>query len=109
MTAAEIDELRRTVSDLRQELLEAEETIQAIHDGRVDAFVVGRDERDRVYVLESIEGPFRIPVEPMPQGAVTIAPDGTILYVNQQAAALLGRPRERLVGCPFQNFVIEAD
>jgi PAS domain S-box-containing protein len=109
MTVTEVDELRRRIASLRQQLLEAEETIRAIHDGRVDAFVVGRNERDRVYMLESIEGPFRILVERMQQGAATVAADGTILYVNQRSAALLGRPRERLVGRPFRSFVTEAD
>lgn len=109
MTVTEVDELRQRVVSLRHELLEAEETIRAIHDGRVDAFVVGGNERDRVYMLESIEGPFRILVERMQQGAVTVSADGTILYVNHQSAALLGRPRERLVGCAFRTFVTEAD
>jgi PAS domain S-box-containing protein len=109
MTASEVDELRQKIATLRHELLEAEETISAIHDGRVDAFVVGGSERDRVYMLESIEGPFRILVERMQQGAVTVSPDGAILYVNYQFAALLGRPRERLVGLPFRSFIVWAD
>ncbi|MGH8196360.1 MAG: hybrid sensor histidine kinase/response regulator [Woeseiaceae bacterium] len=109
MNVTEVEELRQRVASLRHSLLEAEETIRAIHDGRVDAFVVGGNERDRVYMLESIEGPFRILVERMQQGAVTVSADGTILYVNDQSAALLGRPRERLVGCPIRSFVTEAD
>lgn len=105
----ELDQLRQEVSRLQGQLLEAEETIRAIHDGRVDAFVVGANQRDRVYLLESIDGPFRILVERMQQGAVTVAADGTVLYANRQLSSMLDRLHERLVGRQFRELVIEED
>ena len=102
---SDAEALRAENSRLRAELQEAEETIRAIRDGRVDAFVVGRDAPDRVYALESAVGPYRILVEQMQQGAVTVAPDGTVLYVNRGFSLLLDRPREELVGSQFRSLV----
>jgi len=109
MSASEADALRQEVEKLRQELQEAEETIVAIHDGRVDAFVVGRNAADRVYALETAVGPYRVLVEQMQQCAVTIAADGTILYANRQTSSLLGRSPAELVGSSFRTLVAEAD
>lgn len=106
---SQLERMKQEVAKLRAELREAEECIQAIHDGRVDAFVVGERDRDRVYLLESVDGPFRILVEHMQQGAVRIAGDGTVLYANACFANLAAQPRERLVGRPFSRFVLAAD
>lgn len=105
----ETEALRQEVQHLRQELQEAEETIRAIRDGRVDAFVVARNAPERVYTLESGFGPYRILVERMQQCAVTVAPDGTVLYVNSQSSTLLNRSPAELVGSSFRTFVADAD
>ena len=106
---SETKALREEVQHLRQELQDAEETIRAIQDGRVDAFVVARDAAERVYTLESGSGPYRILVERMQQCAVTVAPDSTVLYVNCQSSTLLDRSPAELVGSPFRSLVAEAD
>ncbi|MEX2123279.1 MAG: ATP-binding protein [Woeseia sp.] len=108
MNNADAEALRRENERLRRELQEAEETIHAIRDGRVDAFVVGRNAPDRVYTLESGSGPYRVLVEHMQQGAVTVAVDGTILYANGRFSTLLGRSREHLVGRSFRDLVAES-
>ncbi len=41
----------------------------------------------------------------MSEGAVTTAPDGTILFANDRFAELAGAPRDRLVGTPFSHYV----
>jgi PAS domain S-box-containing protein len=106
---SETEALRQEVEHLRHELQEAEETIRAIQDGRVDAFVVARDAAERVYTLEGGSGPYRILVERMQQCAVTMAPDSTVLYANCQSSTLLGRSPAELVGSPFSALVAEAD
>lgn len=104
-----LEELQQEIAQLRGQLRDAEECIQAIHDGRVDAFVVGARDRERVFFLESSDGPFRILVEHMQQGAVTLGPDGTVLYANERFAGLLERPREQLVGQRFTRFIASED
>jgi PAS domain S-box-containing protein len=109
MTTSEADALRQEVSRLRHELQDAEETIRAIRDGRVDAFVVGGSVPERVYTLETAVGPYRILVERMQQCAVTIAADSTILYANRQTSSLLDRSPGQLVGTFFRELVAEDD
>ena len=83
-------------ADLRRRLEEAEEVIRAIRTGAVDAFVVEAAHGNRVYTLESADRPYRLLVEQMQQGAVTLSADGGIAYCNRRFADLLRRPHERL-------------
>ena len=68
------------IAGLRLRLEEAEETIRAIHSGAVDAFVVEVPNGARIYTLETADRPYRLLVEEMQQGAITLSDDGTIAY-----------------------------
>jgi PAS domain S-box-containing protein len=77
----------------------ADETVQAIHQGDVDAVVVMRDlEGPQVILLHGAEEPYRVLVERMSDGALTAGPDGVILYVNDRLCELTGSPSAHLVG-----------
>lgn len=104
-----LDDVLRENEELRYRLEEAEDTIRAIRTGQVDAFVVTGAERDQVFTLETADRPYRLFVETMQQGAVTLAGDGTILFCNEYFVDLLARPPERLAGASFRQFVAEAD
>ncbi len=93
------------IAGLRLRLEEAEETIRAIRSGAVDAFVVEVPNGARVYTLETADRPYRLLVEEMQQGAITLRDDGTIAYCNRRFADLVGRPSERLMGIAFRDFV----
>ncbi|HYZ71491.1 MAG TPA: ATP-binding protein, partial [Chthoniobacterales bacterium] len=87
-----------TEEELRQlqgELRDAKETLEAIRNGEVDAIVVTGD---RVYSLAGAEHPYRVYVEQMHEGAVTVAADGLILYCNQRFADMVGAPLEAVIG-----------
>ncbi len=88
---------------------EAEETLAAIRLGQVDAFLIATAKGDRVYVLQGTEHPYLVYVRSMSEGAVTTAPDGTILFANDRFAALVGAPRDRLIGTPFSQYVCPPD
>ena len=90
---------------LRRRLQEAEDTINAIRDGHVEALVVNAPDGEQVYTLRSADQPFRLMVEQMREGALTLAADGTILYCNQRFAELTGRPAERIAGQGFEHFL----
>ncbi|HET6629518.1 MAG TPA: ATP-binding protein [Woeseiaceae bacterium] len=106
---AAIDHVLRENEELRYRLEEAEDTIRAIQTGQVDAFVVTGADRDQVFTLESADRPYRLFVETMQLGAVTLAEDGTILFCNDYFVHLLARPPERLAGASFREFVAEAE
>ena len=87
-------------SDRKLTLFEdADETVQAIHQGDVDAVVVMNAlEGPQVILLHGAEEPYRVLVERMSDGALTAGPDGVILYVNERLCELTGYPSSRLVG-----------
>ena len=95
--------------ELVERLREAEETLDAIRLGEVDAVVVGGDDGQKVYTLENADRPYRVIIEQMREGAVTLSADGTILYCNERFASMLGHARESLIGREAQHVVAPAD
>lgn len=95
------------IAELRLRLEEAEETLRAIREGAVDAFLVAEASGERVYTLEGADRPYRLLVEQMQQGALTLHEDGTIVFSNLRASTLLGVPHPRLTGMDLASFVIE--
>jgi PAS domain S-box-containing protein len=100
-----MDELQEENAELHRRLEEAEETLRAIQDGAVDAFVVQDKEGSRIYTLEGAEHPYRMLIEQMQQGAATLSADGTIVYCNLRLAELLRVPHEKLIGAPLRSFI----
>ena len=90
-------------------LEEAEETLRAIRKGEVDALVVSGPQGDQVYTLKGAEQPYRVYVETMNEGAVTLDPGGTILYCNGRLAELLLRPSEQVIGSSIYRFIGPTD
>jgi PAS domain S-box-containing protein len=99
----------REVEDLTARLSEAEDTLRAIRKGDVDAVLVDGATGPEVYTLHSADRPYRIIVERMQEGALTLSPDATILYANRSLATLLRVPLEKIVGERFQRFVHAGD
>jgi PAS domain S-box-containing protein len=89
------------IEGLRARLQEAEETLNAIRSGEVDALVVN----EKVYALKGAETPYRVLVEAIAEGAVTLLQDGTIAYSNSCFARIVQTPLEKIVGAPFEAFV----
>ncbi|HEV3262610.1 MAG TPA: PAS domain S-box protein [Gemmataceae bacterium] len=90
---------------LRRRLEEAEQTVEAIHNGEVHAVVVSWPPGDAVYTLEGADQPYRLLVEQMPQGAATLTVKGAILYCNRRFADLLGLPVHSVLGKFIGEFV----
>jgi PAS domain S-box-containing protein len=92
-----------------QLLEEAEQTLHAIRQGAVDAFVVEESEGHRVYTLEGADLPYSALVERMQQGAAMLNARGDIIYCNLSLAQLFGVSRETLIGRSLSGFVDPAD
>lgn len=101
--------LTKDASDLRARLAEADETLNAIRNGEVDAVVVPGPRGDQLFTLKGADEPYRVLVEEMNQGAVTLSADGSILYCNRRFADLLTTPREEIVGLTFETFVARSE
>jgi two-component sensor histidine kinase/PAS domain-containing protein len=97
------------IADLRRRLAEAEETLRAIYQGEVDALVVRGPSGPQIFTLRGAQEPYRILVERMHEGALTISTAGLILYSNRHFAGLIERPLEQIVGRPLAEFVAAQD
>jgi PAS domain S-box-containing protein len=83
---------------LQENLREAQETLDAIRSGEVDAVVVSGPRGSQVYSLTGAEQPYRVYVEHMQEGAATISSGGLILYANQRFAEMVNQPLDRVIG-----------
>jgi len=102
-------ELVREIEALQARLAEAEETLDAIRNGEVDALVISRAAVDQVFTLKGADHPYRVLIETINEGAVTLMAAGTILYSNHRFAELVATPLEQTIGATFQRFVAPAD
>ncbi len=101
--------LREEILDLRERLREAEETVEAIRHGDVDALVVGGSDGPTIYTLENDDRPYRRLIEQIGEGALTLDGEGVVLYCNRALAELLQVAQETIVGGRLQRFVLPAD
>jgi len=99
------ENLLTKVARLESRLAEAEETLTAIRNGEVDALFVSTAQGDRVFTLAGAEKPYRIMVETMSEGALTMDLDGTILYCNPCFAAMVKTPVENIIGNSINPFI----
>lgn len=103
------DQLQKELESLRARLAEAEETLRAIREGEVDALVVAGPDGPRIYTLRGADEPYRILVERMQEGAITLSGDGMVLYANRGFAEMIAVPLEHVIGLPFAGFVVERE
>ncbi len=96
-------------SELKNRLQETEETLDAIRQYLVDAFVVTRSDGTHVITIKDADYPYRLMVEAMNEGAATIIPDGTILFSNPRFCEMLALECGQLVGVRFQDLVLPTE
>jgi PAS domain S-box-containing protein len=94
---------------LQERLDAAEETLRALRSGEVDAIVASGPDGDRVYTLKGADEAYRLMVQNMAEGALTVAPNGLILFSNGKLASILAIPHERVIGSSFHDFIVPED
>jgi two-component system sensor histidine kinase/response regulator len=103
------EQLMDEVADLRARLAETSDTLNAIRTGEVDAVLVQGPQGPKLFTLKGADEPYRVLIEEMNQGAVTLSSDGSILYCNRRFAGLLKRPPEEIYGLAFDTFVAHSE
>jgi len=99
------EELQEELNEVYVQLQEATDTIEAIRTGQVDALVVQGDNGHQLFTLKTAET-YRVFIEKMTEGAVTLGRDGTVLYCNSQFANLVRMPLSTVIGFSFDDFVV---
>jgi len=100
------EQLLRENAELVQRLEEATDTIDAIRTGQIDALVVNDAHAGhQLYTLKTADHSYRVFIEKMNEGAVTLNEDGIILYANSKFAYMLDATLSGIVGKVFESFV----
>ncbi|HSL54251.1 MAG TPA: ATP-binding protein [Pyrinomonadaceae bacterium] len=94
------------IFELERRLEEAEETLRAIRQGEVDALVIDGPKGEVIYTLTSADYPYRLMIDEMNEGAVSVSPDSYILYSNRNFASILGLTESKASGVPFGDFIV---
>jgi PAS domain S-box-containing protein len=94
------------VEQLTRRLQEAEDTLQAIRCGEVDAIVVSGAQGEQVFSLAGAESIYRLIVQTMKEAALTVTLDGKILFSNRQFCESIMSAPEQVVGHSLAEFVV---
>ncbi|MBS1527937.1 MAG: PAS domain S-box protein, partial [Bacteroidetes bacterium] len=106
-TSKEFEQLLNENRELKIQLEEATDTIEAIRNGKVDAIVVNGENGHRIYTMKTADQTFRIFIEKMNEGAVTLNREGIIIYSNTKFASMVRMPLQKVIGLVFSLFIPE--
>ena len=90
--------------ELMARLLEAVSALDAIRGGEIDALIVSGPTTENIYTLKDADHPYRLLVESMNEGAVTLV-NNIILYSNQCFARMLKHPLEKIIGSSIHDYL----
>src|ERR1700712_958636 len=105
LTTEKYEDLITRNEELQSRLEEAESIIEAIRNGEVDALIVKKDNEPQLYSLKSADHTYRVFIEKMNDGAVTLNREGIIVYCNSSFSNLLRIPLSDLLGVFFIDLV----
>ncbi|MEO6003121.1 MAG: ATP-binding protein [Opitutus sp.] len=94
---------------LRARVVTAEETLRALRNNEIDTVVVPGTQGPQVFTLQGAEHAYRVLIESMNEGALTLTADLMVLYANQSFARLIKHPLEHVTGSSFTRFLSVED
>ena len=96
---------RAELAEVRAQLRELQQTIEAIRTGGVDSLIVGPPGQEQVYALATADRAYRLIVEAMNEGAATVSTRGVILDANPRLGSMTGQNASALVGTPVLDLI----
>ena len=99
------EKLTEENKELQKQLSESKHAIDQIRAGKIDAFVLPNKKDLKVFTESTADKTYRILIEKMNEGAVTIDKEGTILYCNSSFANMVNLPLQKVTGTKFENFI----
>jgi PAS domain S-box-containing protein len=97
------------IADLKRRLAEAEDALHALQSGEADALVVNGESGPQVFTLKSAAEPYRLLVEQMREGAITLSLDGVVLYCNEAFAGIVGKAALHVIGSSVLDYMSAHD
>lgn len=105
MHTATSKDLLWKIEDLKMRLSEAQEAIDAIKSGSVDAFAIKTDGKSEVFTLQSLDYAYRVLIEKFSEGALNLTREGLIVYSNSYFSKLINTPNEKVTGSHILDFI----
>jgi len=96
------------LAELRAQLREAHETIEAIRGGGVDSLMIGPPGHEQVYAVASADRAYRLLAQAMNEGTATVSPRGVILDANPRLGSMTGQTATELTGTPVLDLISDA-
>lgn len=96
---------RAELAEVRAQLRELQQTIEAIRTGGVDSLIVGPPGQEQVYALATADRSYRLIVEAMNEGAATVSTGGVILDANPRLGSMTGQNAAELIGTPVLDLI----
>ena len=101
----ETEKLKIENQALQQQLMESKESLNAIKSGTIDALVITHEKELKVYTEKTADKPYRLLIEKMHEGAVTLNKDGSILYCNSSFAKMVNLPLQKITGTKIEKYM----
>src|SRR5579863_3156210 len=101
--------LQHENAELRRRLEISEEPMRALRAGEVDAITIETPEGVKIFALKGADQPYRVMVESMSEGAVTVGADGMILYGNRRFAEMIKSNLDAIFGSSLPTHFTDAD
>ncbi len=102
-------DMMHEIMDLRARLEEAEETLRAIREGEIDGLIVNSSQGEQVFTFLGADHTYRMLIEQMNEGALTLTADGIILYCNGSFARMMRNLQQELIGSWFFSLLYPGD
>jgi PAS domain S-box-containing protein len=99
------DNYTSRIEELEARLAEAEQLIEAIKSGEVDAFALKSGDRSEIFTLQTGDYAYRILVENISEGALNLTEEGLIVYTNSYFHELLDLSYEKVIGKNILEFI----
>jgi PAS domain S-box-containing protein len=93
------------LAEMRAQLRELQQLIEAIRTGGVDSLLIGPPGQEQVHF--TADRSYRLIVEAMHEGAATVSTSGVILAANPRLGSMTGHIPSELIGTPVLDLIAE--
>jgi diguanylate cyclase (GGDEF)-like protein/PAS domain S-box-containing protein len=91
--------------ELRARLEQAEATLREMLSGEADALFISDVGGAQLFTLKGADQSYRKLIENMSEGALTLTPEGLVLYANRRFAEMLRMPLGKVIGSDIHNWI----
>jgi signal transduction histidine kinase len=105
----ELQKTKEKLAKVQRSLHEAQAAFEAIQKGEIDALIIGGTQDPQVYTLKGADHTYRLFLENMNEGALTVNEEGVILFANNHFSRMVNLPLEKIIGSSLYSFIEESE